>query len=72
MRISACVFTMSKRPRDRRAIPKGPNEWSMIICALGSIHRIAPSGQRRTACRWWVWEDSNLRPYAYQAYALTT
>ena len=22
--------------------------------------------------QWWVWEDSNLRPYAYQAYALTT
>ena len=21
---------------------------------------------------WWAWEDSNLRPYAYQAYALTT
>ncbi len=21
---------------------------------------------------WWVWEDLNLRPYAYQAYALTT
>jgi hypothetical protein len=21
---------------------------------------------------WWVWEDSNFRPYAYQAYALTT
>jgi hypothetical protein len=21
---------------------------------------------------WWVEEDSNLRPYAYQAYALTT
>ena len=22
--------------------------------------------------KWWAWEDSNLRPYAYQAYALTT
>ena len=21
---------------------------------------------------WWVWEDLNFRPYAYQAYALTT
>jgi hypothetical protein len=22
--------------------------------------------------RWWAWVDSNHRPYAYQAYALTT
>ena len=26
----------------------------------------------RAAHRWWAEEDSNLRPYAYQAYALTT
>ncbi len=22
--------------------------------------------------KWWAWMDSNHRPYAYQAYALTT
>jgi hypothetical protein len=27
------------------------------------------AGQQAT---WWVEEDLNLRPYAYQAYALTT
>ena len=32
-----------------------------------------PSGVFACAkSRWWVWEDLNLRPYAYQAYALTT
>ena len=25
-----------------------------------------------TPIKWWVWEDLNFRPYAYQAYALTT
>ena len=28
--------------------------------------------QTNDQVKWWVWEDSNLRPYAYQAYALTT
>jgi hypothetical protein len=26
----------------------------------------------RPSRKWWAWVDSNHRPYAYQAYALTT
>ena len=56
-RRTSCI-TSIRCQRDPRidAIRKGPNEW--------------PAKGRSKA--WWVWEDSNLRPYAYQAYALTT
>ena len=41
-----------------------------------SLHDVKdPIKGQTNVCRqpeWWVWEDSNLRPYAYQAYALTT
>ena len=51
-------FSLStmSKPRVPCGTRKGPNE----------------SLSRSTGRRWWVWEDSNLRPYAYQAYALTT
>ena len=58
---------------------KGPNECLLSprrwVCAR---RRMAtnqnPDHTRQCEQReqWWVWEDSNLRPYAYQAYALTT
>ena len=33
---------------------------------------ISSPSRFRFGNEWWAWEDSNLRPYAYQAYALTT
>ena len=35
-----------------------------------SVHAAACA--RCASKQWWVWVDSNYRPYAYQAYALTT
>jgi hypothetical protein len=61
-------------------LPPGPPAPS-IPRPEGSMRRQhrrrsrTPIGHARTsagAAIWWVEEDSNLRPYAYQAYALTT
>ena len=44
----------------------GPNRRTR---AGGGRLAAAPSGSRLS--KWWAWEDSNLRPHAYQARALT-
>ena len=40
--------------------------------AMPTVPRADATAPERRRQGWWVWEDSNLRPYAYQAYALTT
>ena len=51
---------------------------SWLVAALPDAPQIAMQSAyrarfiRRANETWWVEEDLNLRPYAYQAYALTT
>ena len=48
-------------------------QFSRYIITLSyhadSSHKCSPAHYSR---QWWAWEDSNLRPHAYQACALTT
>ena len=48
----------------------------IFLCMSATVtfeHFIAVSNhQDPTWKTWWAWVDSNYRPYAYQAYALTT
>ena len=48
-------------------------QFSRYITTLSyradSSHKCSPAYYSR---QWWAWEDSNLRPHAYQACALTT
>ena len=40
---------------------------AFLISSYYSVFKVLPSFKG-----WWAWEDSNLRPHAYQACALTT
>ena len=42
-------------------LPRRSRKWS-FLCLLSCSQE----------SKWWAWEDSNLRPHAYQACALTT
>lgn len=52
---------------------------AVLMFSLNDVN-FRPTGRASTAsvladtvvCEWWVEMDSNHRPYAYQAYALTT
>ena len=50
----------------------------MFLVEVRRIELLTPCLQSRCSPswaippNWWVWEDLNFRPYAYQAYALTT
>jgi hypothetical protein len=70
------------RPRLRRAQdpPHAGNPAGLMFLSLHACQIPSGSDERARRARslirsprgWWVEEDSNLRPYAYQAYALTT
>ena len=45
----------------------------LVLCCRQSSTENAVSNHQNPSCEaWWAWVDSNYRPYAYQAYALTT
>ena len=52
--------------------PAEPEGWWLVW-----LLEFLPSDKLKTVvvclipCRWWAWQDSNLRPCAYQAHALT-
>ena len=53
-----------------------PPEGAASATARRGSCRVSQSGERRCRRlrpeqRWWAWEDSNFRPHAYQARALT-
>ena len=46
---------------------------SLLLLILLFLHfRFIQFSMCNHHCWWWAWEDSNLRPHAYQACALTT
>lgn len=70
------LFTMSKTIKVQTNSPQSPPRNTRRVCARRpqAGNTTTPATRQKTRKRgfWWVWEDSNLRPYAYQAYALTT
>ena len=49
-----------------------PKTAAFALCCRYSSTENAVSNHQNPSCEaWWAWVDSNYRPYAYQAYALT-
>jgi hypothetical protein len=82
VRIKKTSLHNVKEPRDRKQPPNdSPSPANTLSCRNSRKPQIKPYRQSnpraphphdRGSAQWWARVDSNYRPYAYQAYALTT
>ena len=81
-RIPVCADEASRPPRSNRPAPRARSRGGArrdrtddLMLAKHALSQLSygPTGARSTSATrvWWAWEDSNFRPHAYQARALT-